>query len=182
MKSRLIGGGPVNAAVRPIIVNVCPKAKLYMLRIVKWLTISSAILFGLFVIGVAVATAPYRELNAWNRDVISRLEIAKARPPEGVTLTQWETIVGWTENAFPNVFFTPDYVIDAAAFDNFKKQLAARLNGDVDLDTIAWIWEQLAIHGKNGADYARKYRSVAPFGKIHLDENGEPFENVRLAK
>ena len=152
-----------------------------MARIVKSVSIVSAILIGVFVVGIVIKTAPYRELNAWNRDVTSRLEIARSMPPQGVGQLQWETILRWTQIAFPNVFFTPDYIVDQTNFVEFKRQLADRLSEDVDIETISWIWDQLAIQGKNGAEYSRKFRSVVPFGECHLDENGKPFDNVRIA-
>ena len=152
-----------------------------MARIVKYFSIVSAILIGLLVVGILIKTAPYRELNAWNRDVTARLETARSIPPQGVGQLQWETIVRWTQIAFPNVFFTPDYIVDETSFVMFKRQLADRLNKDIDVETIAWIWDQLAIQGKNGAEYSRKYRSVAPFGECQLDVNGKPFDNVRIA-
>lgn len=151
-----------------------------MVRVVKCVSIVSVILIALLVIGFVIKTAPYRELNAWNRDVTSRLETARSKPPQGVGQLQWETIVRWTQIAFPNVFFTPDHIVDEAKFVVFKTQLAARLSEDVDVETIAWIWDQLAIQGTNGAEYSRKFRSVAPFGECHLDENGKPFDNVRI--
>ena len=152
-----------------------------MVRIVKWVSIVSVMLIALLVIGFVIKTAPYRELNAWNLDVTSRLETARSKPPQGVGQLQWETIVRWTQIAFPNVFFTPDYIVGENEFALFKRQLADRLNDDIDIDTITWIWDQLAIHGKNGAEYSRKFRSVSPFGECHLDESGKPFDNVRLA-
>ncbi len=152
-----------------------------MARIVKCVSVASAILIGLLVVGIVITTAPYRELNAWNRDVTSRLETARSTPPQGVGQLQWETILRWTQTAFPNVFFTPDYIVDETNFAAFKRQLADRLSEDVNIETIAWIWDQLTIQGKNGAEYSRKYRSVAPFGECHLDENGKPFDNVRIA-
>lgn len=93
---------------------------------------------------------------------------------------QWESILGWTENAFPNVFFTPGHIVNKPRFVEFQKQLSDRLDGDIDLATVAWIWDQLAIHGANGLEYGRRFRSVAPSGEIHLDENNEPFENVKI--
>jgi hypothetical protein len=151
-----------------------------MARMALCSSFALALLGGAAAIGVAVFTAPHRNLNAWNRDVISRLESAKALPPAGATAEQWEAVIGWTQNAFPNVFFTPNHIVDAARFREFQRQLASRLTGDVDLDTVAWIWDQVAIHGTNGGEYGRRFRSVAPHGEIHLDESGEPLDNVRL--
>ena len=125
-------------------------------------------------------TAPYRELNAWGQGVISQLEVSKSKPPPGVDVARWDCVLGWTQNAFPNVFYTPDYIVDKPRFSEFKTQLADRLKRDVDVETIVWIWDQLALLGKNGADYGQKFRSVPPYGKIHLDENNEPFDNVRI--
>ena len=59
-------------------------------------------------------------------------------------------------------------------------QLEDRLSKDVDIATITWIWDRLAMLGKTGADYGRKYRPVPPYGEIHLSDNNEPFENVKI--
>lgn len=76
---------------------------------------------------------------------------------------------------------TPDYIVDKPRFNEFKTQLADRLIQDVDVATTAWIWDQLALLSKNGADYGQKFRSVPPYGRIHLNENNEPFDNVRIS-
>ncbi len=152
-----------------------------MTRVVRATSIALAILVLVTATAFYFFTAPYRELNAWGQIVISRLEIVKSKPPPGVNVAQWECILGWTQNAFPNVFYIPDNIVDKPRFNEFKIQLAHRLNQDVDVETIGWIWDQLASLGKNGADYGRKFRSVPPYGKIHLNENNEPFDNVRIA-
>ena len=49
---------------------------------------ATLIVVAILVLGFAAAlyliTAPYRELNAWGHVVISRLEVAKSKPPLGV--------------------------------------------------------------------------------------------------
>jgi hypothetical protein len=139
----------------------------------------------IFVLGFACAfyfmTAPYRELNAWGRSVISQLEVAKSKPPRDVGGAQWECILGWTQNAFPNVFYSPESIVNPSKFMEFKKELKSRLSENVDVATITWIWNQVALLSTNGADYGRKFRPVPPYGEIHLSESNEPFDNVRIS-
>lgn len=130
------------------------------------------------VLAMIFATAPYRALNSWNASVSRQLEQKKITPPDGVTQEQWDTILGWTQTAFFNVFYTPDYLIERTRFAVFQRELSRRLSGDIDVDTIAWMWGELASIGKNGVDYSNAYRPVPPFGMIHRDQEGRPFHNV----
>ncbi len=118
--------------------------------------------------------APLREMNFWNEGIVQKLEDVKASPPNGVTAEEWQFVVGWTQTAFPNVFYSPAHVADPERLVVFKRQLDWRLENDVDMATIRWIWDEMELIGKNGRTYAAGYRPIAPCGKAHLDEQGNP--------
>ncbi|HBE67751.1 MAG TPA: hypothetical protein DDW52_06340 [Planctomycetaceae bacterium] len=150
------------------------------MRILKLVALATAIFAAFGVASVWIFTAPYRALNDWNRGVITRLEAAKPHPPPGATMEQWDAILGWTQTAFPNVFYTPDYIVDETRFRLFQTELTQRLDTSVDLQTVDWIWNEFRVLSKHGNYYANGFRPIEPYGEIHLDESGNPHNNVSV--
>ncbi|WP_144056723.1 hypothetical protein [Rhodopirellula europaea] len=155
--------------------NACRSDISRMLRLIA-LTIAILAAFG--AASIWIFTAPYRSLNDWNRAVMTKLETVKRHPPPEATMEQWDAILGWTQTAFPNVFYTPDYITDETRFRSFQSDLARRLDTSVDLETIDWIWDEFLVLSKHGKYYADGFRPIEPYGEIHLDESGNPHSNV----
>lgn len=116
---------------------------------------------------------PNKQLSSWNQSIVQRLEELKSLPPENVTLEKWTFVVSWTQTAFPNVFYSTDYITDRERFRTFQRELHVKLNGDVDISTIEWIWAEFQTNSRHGEAYSEGYRPLPPFGTVHLDVDGK---------
>ncbi len=84
------------------------------------------------------------------------------RRPKGVTIKQWENAISWTLNDIGNCLCQPDYIKDMKRLYNFADQLDEKLKNEVDMSTIDWIWDEIAIISTGGQQYSEKYRPTTP--------------------
>lgn len=73
------------------------------------------------------------------------------RRPSNMTRGQWASAVACTINLHENcpmIFDTP-----APTIEEFEQRLRTRLAGNVDMDTIHWIWSEYARTCPAGARY-----------------------------
>ena len=78
--------------------------------------------------------------------------LAYKRPPE-LTRGQWSVAVGWTHNLHCNsLLFTQGKLHDIR---QFQAELEERVEGDVSMETIHWIWDQYAELTECGQSYQR---------------------------
>lgn len=116
---------------------------------------------------------PNKRLSSWNQSIVQRLEKLKSLPPENVTLEKWKFVVSRTQTAFPNVFYSTDYILDHDRFRTFQRELHLKLNGDVDISTIDWIWDEFQKNSRHGDTYSAGCRPLPPYGTVHLDVDGK---------
>lgn len=95
---------------------------------------------------------PRRQAQAVER----RLESLAMRRPSSMSRRQWESAVAWTLNLHGNSLIM--FQADASEIRTFDQKLAKRLSGNVDLETIHWIWDEYAKACPGGANY-QKFRS-----------------------
>jgi hypothetical protein len=75
------------------------------------------------------------------------------RRPADVTRGQWGSAVAWTLNLHANSLLP--FEADGATIAAFERRLQAKLQGDVDMQTIDWIWAEYARLCPHGASYQR---------------------------
>lgn len=75
------------------------------------------------------------------------------RRPQELTPRQWESAVAWTGNLHANSLLR--FQADGPAIRHLEQRLAKKLAGDVNLDTIHWIWDEYAKACPGGAAYQR---------------------------
>ena len=75
------------------------------------------------------------------------------RRPKGLTPRQWESAVAWTRNLHGNSLL--QFQADGPTIRQFEMRLARKLDGQVDLKTIHWIWDEYAAICPGGASYQR---------------------------
>jgi len=75
------------------------------------------------------------------------------RRPDDMTQAQWGSAVAWTLNLHSNSLLSLD--ADASTIAAFETRLEGRLAGDVDMQTIHWIWDEYADLCPHGAGYQR---------------------------
>jgi len=92
---------------------------------------------------------------------VSLYDLANQRP-EGVTKAQWSFVLGWTLQAHGNCCSALDWV-DMEHMREFAKELRKRVDeGDVDMSTIDWIWDEYVQFSSMGETYSEKYRPTVP--------------------
>ena len=128
----------------------------------QWLYISCVFFSALIAIAIWWCNQPSESFRESVRlsDVIESL--AKRRPPD-MEPSQWERAVGWTINLDGNSL---THLADATAIRSLREQLERKLESDVDMETIGWIWDSYAELCTSGKRYQR-------FRQRMLDEIAE---------
>jgi hypothetical protein len=85
--------------------------------------------------------------------VEQRLKSLAGRRPKDMTPRQWESAVAWTQNLHGNSLMFAQ--ADGPTIRRFEGQLAKKLAGDVNMETIHWIWDRYADICPGGANYQR---------------------------
>lgn len=92
------------------------------------------------------------------------IEGIRARRPENVPSSVWDNSVSWTRTAYFNVFSSRDNSTseDLSAFVMETKD---KLASEIDLESIDWIWNRLALTSPYGREYVERmwqdYKSVS---------------------
>ena len=92
---------------------------------------------------------PHRRAGA----VEQQIRLLAARRPKDMTPRQWESAVAWTLNLHGNSLMFAQ--ADGPTIRRFERQLAKKLAGDVNMETIHWIWDEYADICPGGASYQR---------------------------
>jgi hypothetical protein len=96
--------------------------------------------------------------------------LAKKRPPN-ITRNQWHHIVAWTLNAHANCFSVVRSIPQEER-EQFLKELRERLQSDVDLATIDWIWDELVRLTSYGQTYSERWRPTSPEKLLEFEADG----------
>lgn len=107
----------------------------------------------------AVFLRPAVEHGRLLRRVESCLDALARKRPADVTPADWDYLVGWTYNAKANCLSVHQFIKDHARFRRFVEELEERLEGDVSIETIDWIWDE--VEAVSNVDYGR-FRPTPP--------------------
>jgi len=88
------------------------------------------------------------------------------RRPHTVSRNQWSYVIGWTMNGIGNCcsldgFLNPDEE-SHERFRTLPDRFEEQLRGEVSLETIDWLWDELEIISKYGKRYSALYRPTTP--------------------
>jgi hypothetical protein len=92
---------------------------------------------------------PRRQSDAIER----RIRSLANRRPNDMSPRQWESAVAWTVNLHVNSLIM--FQADGEQIRKLDRRLVKKLAGDVNLDTIHWIWDEYAEICSGGASYQR---------------------------
>jgi|GEM_PF-3895258 len=117
----------------------------------------------LFVI-CALAVAPFairlcqllefrREQELAN-ELISSLD---SRRPSHTDQETWDDATRWAGIAFANVCFSDEH-LTIEELRRFTIDTRQELQGEVDLDTIDWVWKRLSETGPHGKQYTNRVK------------------------
>ncbi len=101
--------------------------------------------------------------RAWYRDVENRIVMLADRCPPGISHAQWAYCLHWTWNLHANYGTIGDWNPDDRV--SFLNEFDQRLNSDVDLNSIAWIWDEYSQQSPGARHYDEVYR---PTDEIHV--------------
>jgi hypothetical protein len=90
------------------------------------------------------------------------VESLASRRPADVSREQWSFIIGWSMNGIGNCcsvegFLNPDKA-SHERFLTLPDRFERRLHGDVSLETVDWLWNELEIISKYGTRYSDQWR------------------------
>ncbi|MSR59577.1 MAG: hypothetical protein EXS05_18365 [Planctomycetaceae bacterium] len=88
------------------------------------------------------------------------------RRPVDVPRNQWSFIIGWTMNGIGNCcgvdgYLNPDEE-SHKRFLTLPDRFDERLRGEVSLETIDWLWDELEAISKYGPRYSAQWRPTIP--------------------
>ena len=86
------------------------------------------------------------------------IESMRSRCPDNMTQASWDEAVNWTINLNANSMIWEQ--ANREHVSAFRRELLAKLENDVDTETIIWIWDQYALLCPHGAKYNERFRSV----------------------
>lgn len=76
-----------------------------------------------------------------------------ARRPPNLTASQWRCMVDWTHNLHGNSLIA--FQTTTTQIMEFEARVDKKLSGNVDADTIEWIWDEYAKVCPGGKNYQR---------------------------
>ena len=79
--------------------------------------------------------------HAHVRDRVERsTDMLAKKYPQGITSGEWASCVFWTHNLHGNCGYYPVFPTDRLRV--FADELNTRMEGEVDINTIDWIWDE----------------------------------------
>lgn len=104
------------------------------------------------------------------RNLRSQIDSLAERPPKDTDPDKWRRAVEWTSNVICQDFFAPTPT-EAAGLQSLVEQLPARLQADVNYETLQWIWDKVEI-ACGPKSYAIRFRDIPLLTKDPIsDEN-----------
>jgi len=117
-----------------------------------------AALAGWFWLAAVRPTQQHRQLYD---DIRQSIDGLRHKRPNGLRREEWAYIVGWTLNAHANCCGARDFITDYDRFASFAAELKRRLDGDVDLQTVDWIWDEFEAFSSVGPWYSETFRPTS---------------------
>ena len=119
------------------------------------------ILIAIVLIAVVVKGVSYhydrQEFFRLHQQSYSLIDRLANQPPAEVKSEAWQNLVEITITAFSNVCFSPKHV-DNQEMARFYSDLRGKVEQDVNVVTVLWIWERLALTGPHGKQYVERFK------------------------
>ena len=121
---------------------------------------------------------PVRRHREFDRNVQASLQSLAKKRPANVSRKQWENVVAWTLNAHGNCLaFHRSIPRDEMA--RFEVELKQHLAGQVSLETIDWIWDEIVRLTPGGQHYSDNWRPTLP-ERLKEFEEGNSFWGIEV--
>ena len=123
----------------------------------------------LFVAVVAAMLSLYAVFvrpNVEHKRLVQRFDLCieqlTQKRPTNVTRQQWSYVIGWTMNARGNCLTVRQWIDDYPRFRRFVEDLERKVEGNVGIETIDWIWDEIEQNSRPGKSYSNTYRPTTP--------------------
>jgi hypothetical protein len=144
----------------------------------RWRSTVRLLLAGVAVVGLVALTYylvfyPFAVHHRWYRAFEYRILSLAERRPNDVDSKQWAACLHWTWNLHANCGAATYF--DPRARDLLLEEFDRRLQKEVSLSTIDWIWDQYVLHSRGGRRYSDHYRPTTAerLNEASLDRYGE---------
>lgn len=100
---------------------------------------------------------PVLQHKSWSKRMSKNIIVLAHNRPPNLARGEWEYLIGWTHQLHSNcaAYYTS---LDQRLADQFLSDLEEKLQNEISLLIIDWIWDQYALFTKTGFDYSEKYR------------------------
>lgn len=88
------------------------------------------------------------------------IDSLRHKRPKEVNRKEWAYVLAWTENVQANCLGR-DQITDYEHFRRFVDELKRRVDEDVDLHTVDWIWDEIVAFSSVGPWYAEHWRPTS---------------------
>src|SRR5262245_41145382 len=117
------------------------------MALIAVLSVASALLF----------STPGRRHTQTFRRLEAAIDFLRHRAPADIPAQVWEPASMWTGNACLDVCSAPES-IRLDEFQRFTAEVESKVQGDVGLDTLDWMWDRLERTGSRGRRYVERHR------------------------
>ncbi|NQT35958.1 MAG: hypothetical protein HQ581_00625 [Planctomycetes bacterium] len=105
---------------------------------------------------------PHHRFVSTHKRIETSVDRLSNRSPAGVTPAKWDDSVWWAHEAVGCGLALPEYIQDMPRYHRFADELEERLDGEVDMATIDWIWDEYVAISVDGQDFAESHRPTGP--------------------
>jgi hypothetical protein len=92
------------------------------------------------------------------RQIDSSIRYLRPSHPDVVNPAVWDCAHGWVVTANGNVCFSPEHAA-TSEMHRLRHDLQKRIAGEIDLNTLKWIWSRLGDTGPHGKRYVDRFGS-----------------------
>lgn len=103
--------------------------------------------------------AQQRTFYAARQRIDTALRALDTPPPNVKRPGAWRAAVDQTTTAIGNILHSPT-MVDKQRLLQFEQKLKSKLAGPIDVNTILWIWDQLAQFGPFARNYVADYKPI----------------------
>jgi len=100
----------------------------------------------------------FNETGRLKKQILATVESLEAKCPDTMTQLQWEIAVEYTLHLVGNSLRPVEDDLDELR--RFRTEFQAKAEGNVDLSTVLWIWEEFARLTPAGKQYQRFRRHM----------------------
>jgi hypothetical protein len=131
--------------------RLAPKTQFSLTRLLLIVAVAAVLLRMIIV--------PFSRQTEWvrlARQMDTTIRLLQPTQPDSIPPGVWNCAHDWVVTAYGNICFSPEHT-DTAEMYRLRDDLNARVNGQIDLTTLKWIWVRLSETGPHGKRYVNRF-------------------------